>query len=177
MTTLAEKPHAFPALYAVRANWRVYAIDGALLGIFMISACWFAALLEHPSSPAHLAIESGFARRTLTGVAMGMTALCLYYSPWGKRSGALLNPAMAISFLRMRRIMPIDAGGYILAQFISAAAGVAIVSVVLGMLVSHPSVNYAATVPGPRGLLVGWLGEFAITFVLMTIVMAVNKTP
>ena len=97
-------------------NWRIYAIDGALLGIFMISACGFVTLLEHPASPVRQSIASSVARRALIGVAMGMTALCLIYSQWGKRSGAHMNPALTLSFLRMRRLNPIDAIGYITAQ-------------------------------------------------------------
>ena len=174
---LSDQPRVSSPVSGVTMQWCIYAIDGALLGIFMISACGFVTLLEHPASPVHQLIASSVARRALIGMAMGVTALCLIYSPWGKRSGAQLNPAMTLSFLRLRRLQAIDAAGYIAAQFVGAAMGVAIASLLLRMLVSHPSVNFAATIPGSSGLLVAWLGEFAITFVLMTVVMAVNKVP
>jgi aquaporin Z len=177
MTLVADQPRDLSALTTIRANWCVYAIDGALLGAFMVSACGFVALLEHPSSSVHQAINSGFARRALIGIAMGLTALALIYSPWGKRSGAQMNPAITLSFLRIGRLTRLDAVGYISAQFLGAVLGVATMSIALGMLVSHPNVNYAATVPGSTGLLLAWLGEFAITFLLMTVVIAVNKVP
>ena len=79
---------------------------------------------------------------------MGLTALALIYSPWGKRSGAQMNPAMTLSFLRMGRLTRLDAIGYVSAQFLGAVLGVAIMSFVLRRLVSNPHVNYAATVPG-----------------------------
>ena len=54
-----------------------YLIEGALLGTFMISACTFTILLEHPSLPWRAAISNDFARRALIGVAMGLTAILL----------------------------------------------------------------------------------------------------
>ena len=84
MTLVADHPRA-TLLDVIRSSWRIYAIEGALLGSFMISACAFVTLLEHPNSPAHRAISSTLARRALMGIAMGFTALCLIYSPWGKR--------------------------------------------------------------------------------------------
>jgi len=166
-----------PRNAAVLVNWKVYAMDGALLGAFMISACVFVILLEHPSSPVYRSVESSFFRRALIGIAMGLTALCLIYSPWGKRSGALMNPAMTLSFLRLGRLKPIDAIFYIFAQFGGAAIGVGVMAALVGMFVAHPSVRYAATMPGPRGIAIAWLGEFVITFVLMSVVMGVNKVP
>ena len=40
------------------------------------------------------------------GLAMGATAIALIYSPWGKRSGAHMNPAMTLTFLRLGKIEP-----------------------------------------------------------------------
>ena len=58
------------------------------LGLFMASACGFATLLEHPDSPLHRSISDPLLRRVLMGLAMGLTAIGLIYSPWGRRSGA-----------------------------------------------------------------------------------------
>src|SRR5438093_1075859 len=101
MTVLAGQARIWSWQATVRANWRIYAMEGSLLGTFMISACALVALLEHPSSPVHGTIASGFRRRALMGIAMAFTALFLIYSPWGRRSGAHMNPAMTLSFLRM----------------------------------------------------------------------------
>ena len=90
-----------------RASFRVYAMDGALLGLFMVSACLSVALLEHPASPARQLIASDFVRRALVGIAMGLTAVGLIYSPWGKRSGAFMNPAMTLCFMRLGKLEPI----------------------------------------------------------------------
>lgn len=58
----------------------------------MISAGFFVSFLEYPASPLARAIPDPFARRILIGIAMGATAVALIFSPWGKRSGAHMNP-------------------------------------------------------------------------------------
>jgi aquaporin Z len=176
MTVVAAPTASHDALSSLRASWRIYAMDGALLGLFMISACTFAALLEHPSSPVRQAIESPLARRAMGGCAMALTAICLTYSPWGRRSGPLMNPAMTIGFLRLNRIGAWDAIYFMAGQFIGATLGVALMWLIVRMLVGHPAVNYAATLPG-KSVVTAWIGEFCIAFVMMSMVMAANKQP
>lgn len=72
---------------ALRKNWSLYLIEGWALGMFMISAALFVILIEHPELPVRNAIENGFVRRLLIGLAMGVTAVLLIYSGWGKKSG------------------------------------------------------------------------------------------
>lgn len=67
----------------MRAHWPEYLCEAALLGGFMVSACVFAIVLFHPLSPAARAIESPLLTRALMGVAMGLTAIALIYSPLG----------------------------------------------------------------------------------------------
>lgn len=72
---------------ALRLNWRLYLIEAWALGIFMLSAVVFTILIEHPSFPIRNLIQSGFERRVLIGLAMGITAVLLMYSSWGKNQG------------------------------------------------------------------------------------------
>ena len=37
-------------------------------------------------------------RRAVMGVAMGTTAVGIIYSPWGRRSGAHINPSTTLTF-------------------------------------------------------------------------------
>lgn len=152
-------------------------MDGALLGLFMVSACASVALLEHPDSPLRQQIGSGFVRRALVGVAMGLTAVALIYSRWGKRSGAFMNPAMTLCFLRLGKLEPRAALGYGIAQFLGATLGVAGCDWLFRRWLSHPSVNYVLTVPGERGPLVAWFSELIIGFAMITVVMTVNRVP
>jgi len=75
------------ALASVRLHWPEYLMEAGLLGAFMVSACVFGALYEFPQSPVHQAILSPILRRLLMGVSMGLTAITIIYSPWGKQSG------------------------------------------------------------------------------------------
>jgi aquaporin Z len=156
-------------------HWREYLMEGAGLGIFMISACVFTVLFEHPESPIRQWIASAFIRRVIIGTGMGLTAIGLIYSPWGKQSGAHLNPSVTITFFRLGKVSLRDAFFYVVAQFLGADAGVLLSAFFLKPWISHPAVNYAATVPGPMGASVAFAAEFAISFVLMTVILFISN--
>ena len=159
------------------SHWPEYAMEAALLGIFMISACAFVVLLEHPRSPVHLALPDATLRRALMGLAMGGTAVSLIYSPWGKQSGAHFNPATTLTFLRLGKMAPRDAAAYLAAQFAGGIAGVLVASLLLGDLIADRTTNFAATLPGPRGVAVAFGAEVLITFILMSVILRVSNHP
>ena len=68
-----------------------------------------------------------------------------------------------------------DALFYVLAQFVGGAMGVGVASIMLRAPLKHREVNHAATVPGKHGAGVAWIAEFAITFVLMTVVLITSN--
>ena len=156
-------------------KWRIYLMEAALLGFFMVSACGFGVLLFHPRSFVMSLIPGEFVRLVLMGLTMGATAVVLIYSRWGKGSGAHMNPAFTLCNLRLGRITPTDAMGYILGQFGGATLGVGLMAIALPGWLDDPGVNYVVTVPGRAGLFVAWLGEFIIAFVLMLMVQLVNR--
>ncbi len=161
---------------ALRAHWPEYLIEAAGLGAFMISACGFGVLLFHPDSPAYAALGDDFSRRVVMGAAMGATAVAIIYSPWGQRSGAHINPATTLAFLRLGKVTRADAVFYMAAQFVGAVAGVAVSWAFLGSRLAHPSANFVATVPGPAGALAAFGAEVAISFLLMAVVLAVSSS-
>src|SRR5438309_7509409 len=73
---------------ALATHWPEYLMEAAGLGIFMLSAGGFGIVLFHPASPIVSAVADSLLRRFLMGCAMGLTAVCLIYSPWGQQSGA-----------------------------------------------------------------------------------------
>ncbi len=91
-------------------------MEAAGLATFMISASVFTILLYHPASPM-VTVWPEFLRRVIVGVAMGLTAVAIVYSPWGQQSGAHLNPAVTLTFFRLGKVAPWDAVFYVLAQF------------------------------------------------------------
>ena len=162
---------------ALKHHWPEYLMEAAGLGIFMLSACVFAALLEHPASPVRQALSDPILRRILMGLAMGLTAVSIVYSPWGQQSGAHLNPSLPLTFLRLGKVAPWDAMLYVVAQFLGGVLGVRLASMLLGHGLAHPAVNYVATVPGAYGVGVAFLAEVVISCVLMTVVLTVSNTP
>ncbi len=160
----------------VGRHWPEYLMEAAGLGMFMISAGIFGTILEYPGSPAHQAIDDPFLRRILMGTAMGLTAIGIIYSPWGKQSGAHINPSVTLTFFRLGKIEPWDALFYIAAQFAGGVAGVLLVTLALGQSFANPPVLYVATIPGPGGPAIAFLAEVAISFVLMFAVLVTTNT-
>src|ERR1043166_7867430 len=159
------------AVDSLRAHWPEYVMEAVLLGAFMVSACVFGALYEFPQSPCHQAIMSPMLRRLLMGMSMGLTAIAIIYSPWGKQSGAHINPSVTFTFLRLGKIKAWDALFYMTAQFLGAVLGVLLVARFLGKQLSDPAVRYVVTLPGPDGPWVALFAEFTIAFVLMSAVL------
>ena len=166
---------ALTALTALRTHWPEYLIEAAGLGLFMMSACFFTVLLEHPASVVRQSISTTFYRHVLTGIAMGLTAIALIYSPWGTRSGAHFNPSTTLTFFRLGKIEPWDAAFYIVAQFLGGTSGVLLAARALGPKLMHQQVDYAMTRPGPRGSMVAFLAEVCISFLMMTMVLNVSN--
>ena len=164
-----------PAADSFARHWPEYLMEAAGLGIFMISACLFGVLYEYPSSPVRQAIASGDLRRVLMGVSMGLTAIAIIYSPWGKQSGAHINPATTLTFLRLGKIKRWDALFYMVSQFVGGIIGVAVTAFFVGHQLSNPSVNFVATKPGERGVVVAALAEVLMTFGLMSLVLKVSN--
>lgn len=162
---------------ALRGHWPEYLMEASCLGIFMVSACSIVIVLEHPSSLLRQVIANSFLRRVVIGIAMGVTAIALIYSPWGKQSGAHLNPSTTLTFFRLGKIEPWDAVFYVLAQFIGAAAGVSLSALLWGSAIASPSVAYAATVPRSSGAAVAFCAELLISFLLMTMVLRASNSP
>jgi aquaporin Z len=158
-------------------HWREYAMEGVLLGLFMVSAYLFTLLFELPASPVREVLPSPFIRRALTGGAMGLTAIALIYSPWGQRSGAHMNPSVTLTFARLRKIRLVDALFYVFFQFAGAVLGVLLVESFTGFRLADPHVQFAATVPGEAGSLAAAFGEFLISFLLMSAVLVLSNHP
>jgi len=151
-------------------------MEGAELGLFMISACLVVALLHLPTSPVSRALPDPFERRLLTGLAMGATAVAIVFSPLGKRTGAHFNPAVTLAFWRLKKVETADALGYVAFQFVGGVLGVVVAALILGHAISHPSVNYAATLPGGSAV-AAFAAEVGISFLLMSVVLRVSNHP
>ena len=163
---------------SLRNHWPEYLMEAWGLGMFMIAACVGTAILWHPDSPVeHWVGHSPYFQRLLMGIAMGLTTIAIVYSPWGKRSGAHINPALTLTFLRLGKIKPWDALFYVVFQFIGAIVGVAIAWQLLGSAVSMPQVNFAVTIPGEAGVWTAFVAELLISAGVMGTVLFSSNNP
>jgi aquaporin Z len=158
-------------------NWRLYLDEGAELASFMISACICTAVLFHPGYPALRLLPSAVLRRVFMGIAMGLTAVLIIHSPMGKSSGAHFNPAITLTYFRLRKIAVWDAVFYVLFQFAGGIFGVGASSLVLGKQLADPGVDYAVTVPGVYGTAAAFAAELFMAALLMGVVLWTSNRP
>ena len=162
------------ARQALQEHWPEYLIEAWALGTFMISAGLVATLLGFPASLVHRLIPDPMLRNVLGGVAMGLTAIALIHSPWGKRSGAHMNPAVTLTFLRLGKIRGWDAMFFIAAQTAGGILGVLVVAAALGSAFTDAPVSYAATMPGPAGPRIAFIAELTISGALMFVILTLS---
>jgi aquaporin Z len=160
-------------MLALRRHWPLYLMEAAELGAFMLSACIFTVLLFHPNSP--LRYSSPLLKRALMGLSMGLTAIGIILSPWGRRSGAHFNPAISLTFYRLGKLGPYDTLFYVLSHFAGAVLGVGVSKLILGAALAVPQVNYAVTVPGIAGPAGAFAAETFMAALLMTTVLVTSS--
>jgi aquaporin Z len=115
-----------------KLHWPEYLMEALGLGLFLMSAGGFATLIWAEHSPVRAAVPSDLARRALMGLTMGLTAVVNIYSPWGRRSGAHLNPATTLTFWRLGKVSGRDAAFYVAAQFAGGTIGAYYICALLG---------------------------------------------
>jgi aquaporin Z len=151
---------------ALREHWPEYLSEGAALGIFMVSACVFGVLLRD--------VPGEFTRRLAGGIAMGLTAVAIICSPFGKRSGAHMNPAVTLAFWSLGRLAGWDAAFYVVAQVLGGVFGVLLSELLVGPALAQ--ISYVATVPGPQGEWIAFGAELGISWLMMSTVLRVSNS-
>jgi aquaporin Z len=158
-------------LAALKNNWHLYLMEALGLAIFMVSACFFAGMLEAKTSLINKIIPNDFIRLIIMGVMMGLTALFIFYSPFTAPGGAHINPAVTITFLRLKRIKKTDAFFYILFQFIGGTLAVLVMQLLMVNILTDAPVNSVVTIPGKAGPANAAITEFIIAFIMITMVL------
>ena len=157
-------------------HWRHYAIEAWGLGTFMLVAGAVAVALGSVPAPfGRWLNEYPIAARALFGIAMGVTAASIVYSPWGARSGAHLNPAVTLTYAALGKLPKVDAVAYVIAQFAGGAIGFFIIAALAGVSLIGPPNHAIVTRPGAMGPVVAFAAESTISFVLMSVVLSVSN--
>jgi glycerol uptake facilitator-like aquaporin/catechol 2,3-dioxygenase-like lactoylglutathione lyase family enzyme len=156
---------------AFRKNWKHYLQEALGLGIFMISACFFSAMIFSPEGAWHSAIAGDLMKNVVTGFLMGATALFIFYSRWTAPSGSHINPAVTLAFLRLGRMCRYDALFFIIFQVLGGTLAVYVMQLFMGEWLTAPPVSSAVTIPGKAGMTWAAITEFIIAFITMTMVL------
>ena len=131
-----------PAADTLRRHWPEYAIEAGFLALFVLAA----------------------------GVAMGIALVAMIYSPWGRRSGTHLNPAITLAYLRLGKIGRWDACFYLLAQVGGGLVAVALLrSGALLPAAVPPSLLSASLGPSDEG--VAFVTELVLSGTAMLLVL------
>ncbi len=166
------------AITAMRNHWPLYLYEGLELALFMLSACAFDLLLYDPASPVLRWFPDATLRRFLMGCTMGGTAVLIIHSYMGKRSGAHFNPAITLTYLRLKKIACWDALFYVVGQFLGGVFGVWVAVLLLGSRrLGLPQVDYVVTVPGTFGIAGAFAAEFFMAVLLMGVVLTLSNRP
>jgi aquaporin Z len=166
-----------PLVPTLERHWLLYVFEAVELAIFMLSACAFTVFLFDPSYPALHLFPNAIMRRIFMGIAMGLTAILIIQSPMGKRSGAHFNPAITLTYFRLRKISKWDAIFYVLFHFIGGVLGVAVAAICFGTTLAEPAVDYAVTIPGKYGVAAAFFAEFFMAALLMAVVLWMTNRP
>ncbi len=105
------------------------------------------------------------------GIAMGITALFIFYSPFTAPSGAQINPAVSLAFLRIGNMCRYDVLFFILFQTAGGTIAVFIMRFLMGDLLTDSPVLSVVTVPGKSGTQTAAFTELVISFITMMMVL------
>lgn len=127
-----------------------------------------------PASP--LRHGSVSVRLLLTGLIFAGTGSIFSITPLGRRSGAHLNPVVTLVFWAERKVHWHDVVGYLVAQFLGAISGAALIRLIWGAQATAE--HLGATQPGPRmGALPAVGIEAAMTAVVMLTILLMTSSP
>ncbi|MFF0050811.1 MIP/aquaporin family protein [Streptomyces sp. NPDC005498] len=139
MSTYARRPPPVPLVQA----WFECALTTVLLFLVVTLVRW----VRSPDSPLYI----GDLRLALAvvGPVAGLLVYGLIVTPWGRRSGGHLNPAVTVAVWLMDVFPGVSVIPYIAAQLAGSVLGVALGRLVWGVVVSSPAVGFAALRPSP----------------------------
>ena len=157
-----------------QAGWHPVEWGCELLGtaLLLLGGLSAVCLTMGAESPIRSQVPSESARLLITGVLFAGTGSLMALTPWGRRSGAHLNPAVTAAFWIQGKVHPHDVLGYVLAQALGAIAGTGAVAILWGA--TARDVRLGATTPGRAlgdGQAVGLEGLMTAALVLMILLL------
>jgi aquaporin Z len=146
-------------------------MESAELGILMFCICLFGTLIYSGASPLEPFALSRTVKGFLMGIAIAISTFVIIRSPFGRRSGAHINPAISLAYFYLGHMHRWDTLYYVGSQFTGAFAGVFVAHQLFGKRLSGPPVCFVITIPGEHGNLIAFLAEFVLSGLLMGVVL------
>ena len=136
-------------------HWCEWGAESFGTGILVLGGLSAVCLDFGTGSPVLHLIPSASLRLLITGLLFAGTGSLVAISPWGRLSGAHLNPCVTLAFWTSGHVSRSDLLGYWGAQFFGALVGVAVLRLVWGNVAAsvkdgltslHPGVSAPAAV-------------------------------
>jgi aquaporin Z len=146
-------------------HFQEYACEFLGTALLVIAVIGAVAIVQAAGSPIASAVRPMYLRLLLTGFIIALSGLLITVSPFGKLSGAHVNPAISFGFWMLGKLSIRDMLGYIFGQMAGAIVGAFLAIPLFGILALR--VKYAAMAPGPHvDIALAFGGELVCTFVL-----------
>ena len=150
-------------------HWKEYTAE--LLGTAIMIFVGLSAVVFNMSEnlPMVKLLPDRSLRLLLTGTIFAGSGSLVAISPLGKLSGGHINPSVSLAFWLQGKMHRHDFIAYVIAQFIGAIAGEALLITVWGRYAQ--SINNGITLPGQGyALWYVFLAEVLITFLLVLLI-------
>ncbi|MFF3000099.1 aquaporin [Streptomyces sp. NPDC057950] len=159
-------------------RWPAWTAEFAATAVLLFAMATLFRWLADPASPLAQAVPAGGGRVVVGGIVSGGSVGLLIASPFGRRSGAHMNPAVSVAFWLMGALPGRDLAGYAAAQLGGSVVGVVAGRVVWGAALAKPEAGFAA-VRAAEGIpaVVVFAAEAAATAVLLAAVTFVSARP
>ena len=134
---------------------------------FVLIAGLVSIFSEHPDMPLMQTSlkHEPLLRRIPLAIILGLY-IFIISKAFGKKSGAMVNPAVTWALYRLGNIDFKDAIWYTIAQFVGAVAAAQLLKLTLFNWFSHPNIHFGITRPlPPHENYHAFLGEFLIAFI------------
>jgi aquaporin Z len=133
-------------------HWRIWAAEAAGTALMVLAILAAASLALGEGSPLAEELPNQGSRFLALGLLVGPCIALIAVSPFGRLSGAHINPAVTLGFWALGRVGRHDLVGYVAAQLIGGLAGALAARLLvperaldsIGGAVTHPSVPAAA---------------------------------
>jgi aquaporin Z len=150
-------------------HWRIWAAELIATALLVLIGLSVVCLLFGRGSPVADALPTHSLGLLVTGLLFSGCNSLLAVSPFGRLSGAHLNPAVTLSFRVLGRVSASDVAGYLAAQLLGALAGAAALRLLWRGVAD--SVQGGVTVPAVS-LAVAFALEAGMTALLMVVIFA-----